>query len=398
MKHEDSKIFIRGQVWYWEDPVYGDKSNQQNTEIPQGEQAMRFNRYVIIVQNTDSIRNNSVLVIPCTTKDYKYNVKVSISHLTKSNVTNANVESIISVHQKQLKRYICTLSEVSMKRIDKVLRSWLFESQSDDEEDNVVYDNNCGNDYDNSNECEKCIESNDAIEDDEDNIESVILPESGSVDINSMMKNHDNDIIYPPVERLKKWNDYSIEIFSKMFKRMGDKYTAEYFGIKLNSAQKYMIQWRKRAWYHMKDDFYVMKMSFENIPDIVNEITSLIASSIGLSSSDFDELTDNVINKIIINEIIGDKYPSGKDKFIEIHKMIYVLNEDLKGNNKLRKLVDDKNVYDFMKEYRKIYPNGGIDIKFIQRIVNAFEFDKDNDIVQINNIEHSLLTTFKPIG
>lgn len=453
MKKDESKIFIRGQVWYWEDPIYGNKTNhQQDLEIPQGEQAMRFSRYVVIVQNTDSINNNSVLVIPCTTKSgCRFNVPISILHLMKTNVSNVDVESIMSVNQKQLKRYICTLSETTMGKINDALLHVLFDSKTldniigvdindrreDDDEGEVKMSymdemnmnefftkyisvgsyTDCvsikdlmdsynkfvlGNDmkpiYDKT-EFSKLLEYKNigVISKTNDTVYGVRLRKSElGMTIDSMVRNHDNDVTYPPIEEMKKWDDNSIEIFRKMFNKMGDKYTAEYFGVKLKTVKKYMIQWRKRAWYHMSDDFYIMEISQYNVPTIVNEIISLMASAIGMKDDDFNKLTNEVVYRYI-NEIIQEIYPHGDEKFIETHKMIYVLNGDLEDNSKLKNLIDERNVKSFMKEYQKIYPYGGIDGEFIEEIIDSINsgYEEDSgDNETLINIKKTLLSVF----
>jgi hypothetical protein len=57
-----SYTFVRGQVWYWDDPIFGRKEG--NMTIPPWDASVRFSRYVIVAQSTLTINPLSVLVIP----------------------------------------------------------------------------------------------------------------------------------------------------------------------------------------------------------------------------------------------------------------------------------------------------------------------------------------------
>lgn len=114
-----STIFMRGQVWYWEDPIYGRKENALDVQI--GETTYRYSRYCIIAETTDSISNNSVMVIPCSTSlgnITNSDVIIPIQHLFNSNYTYAKVKSIFPVHVKYLKNYVCTLPDKCMRQIE----------------------------------------------------------------------------------------------------------------------------------------------------------------------------------------------------------------------------------------------------------------------------------------
>lgn len=124
---ENSSLFIRGQVWYWEDPIYGKKEN--NLEVSIGEVTMRYNRYCIIAQTTDSITRNSVLVIPCSSSiNTPYDVPIPLAHLFHDNFSYAQIRLLFPVHPKYLQRYICTLPESIMKRIEAEMCKMLMPS------------------------------------------------------------------------------------------------------------------------------------------------------------------------------------------------------------------------------------------------------------------------------
>ena len=117
---EKSCTFIRGQVWHWEDPMYGKK--EEGGMVATGEATVRFSRYVIIVQTTFSIGKSSVSVIPCSsTNSTPHDVIVPLAHLFYENLTYAKVQFLFPVHPKSLQRYVCTLSDSVMRRIESEL-------------------------------------------------------------------------------------------------------------------------------------------------------------------------------------------------------------------------------------------------------------------------------------
>lgn len=124
---ENSSLFIRGQVWYWEDPIYGRKEN--NIDVSIGEATLRYNRYCIIVQTTESVSRSSVLVIPCSSNSHNsHDIPIPLAHLFHDNFTYARTLEIFPVHPKFLQRYICTLPESIMKKIEAELIKTLIPS------------------------------------------------------------------------------------------------------------------------------------------------------------------------------------------------------------------------------------------------------------------------------
>lgn len=124
---ENSCLFIRGQVWYWEDPIYGRKENKMEVSI--GEVTLRFNRYCIVAQTTETIDKSSVLVIPCSSSNHTpHDVPAPLAHVFHDNFTYARTRGIFPVHPKFLQRYICTLPETIMKQIEGELIKLLIPS------------------------------------------------------------------------------------------------------------------------------------------------------------------------------------------------------------------------------------------------------------------------------
>lgn len=137
---ENSCLFIRGQVWYWEDPIYGRKENKLEVSI--GEAVLRYSRYCVIAQTTNTIDKSSVLVIPCSSSNHTpHDVPAPLAHIFHDNFTYARTRGIFPVHPKFLQRYICTLPENIMKQIEveliKLLLPSVHENMSEDDIQNI---------------------------------------------------------------------------------------------------------------------------------------------------------------------------------------------------------------------------------------------------------------------
>jgi hypothetical protein len=116
MMMERASKFIKGQVWVWEDPIYGAKENGREIDI--GESTLRYSRYVIIFQNEESI-NKSILVVPCSSHNSsRYDVMIPLNHMYHNSMSYAKVSSIFPVHARFLQRYICTLPAVVIQKIE----------------------------------------------------------------------------------------------------------------------------------------------------------------------------------------------------------------------------------------------------------------------------------------
>ncbi len=120
METKKSKIHMYGQVWYWQDAIYGKK--EDGVLIDSGESTVRYSRYVIIAQTDDTISNSSVLVIPCSSnRTSSHDVMIPVAYASHHGVSYARVRSVFPVSVKSLEQYICTLPENTMKYIEAEL-------------------------------------------------------------------------------------------------------------------------------------------------------------------------------------------------------------------------------------------------------------------------------------
>lgn len=114
---ERSQIFERGQIWYWNDPIFGQTKPEESFNI--GESTYRFNRYVIVVQVPETITNKSILVVPISSGNTLPNdVVVPLEHIYHHHMSFAKVSAMMPVHPKMLTQYVCTIPESIMRNID----------------------------------------------------------------------------------------------------------------------------------------------------------------------------------------------------------------------------------------------------------------------------------------
>lgn len=121
------KQFKKGQVWLWEDPVFGSKKD--DAFIPQGECTQRYSRYVIIIQNTETISyaddtdGDPILVVPVTKSRKGSNlIPLKIRSLVNDKnycSCNAKCGAIFPVSSKMLVQYHSDISDDEMSAINR---------------------------------------------------------------------------------------------------------------------------------------------------------------------------------------------------------------------------------------------------------------------------------------
>ena len=213
-----SYTFVRGQVWYWDDPIFGRKDD--NTALPMGDASIRFSRYVIVIQSTATISPNqsaSVLVIPCSSgKKTQFDIQVP---LHGDVITYTRTNSIFPAHSKCLQKYICTLSEVTMKNIEDQVLKLLVPS--------------IGGEI----ECQGIDES-------------PISEFVNITDINTPPEPHtllDVNIDIPRKIGEVRWNADSISSFVRLYRKEGIQKASEKFKLKESSVYKYYLKWQNQV-------------------------------------------------------------------------------------------------------------------------------------------------------
>lgn len=119
---QESIIFERGQVWYWQDPVFGRKKKGGNEEPRIGEAMYRFSRYVVVVQDPETFNPNRLLVVPLSTGvHYEHDVLVDLKQIYLNQQSYAKCTALFPVYPRLLSSYICKLSDETMRQIDAEL-------------------------------------------------------------------------------------------------------------------------------------------------------------------------------------------------------------------------------------------------------------------------------------
>lgn len=123
---KDSMVFLRGQVWYWKDPLYGSKEENGNSGVLKLDPSLRFSRYVIILQDMQ-IPSYSISVIPCSTSTTSvFDVPVHLPTCPPGTSSFARTASIFPAHIQSLENYVCTLTTKTMNRIEEMVLKLLI--------------------------------------------------------------------------------------------------------------------------------------------------------------------------------------------------------------------------------------------------------------------------------
>jgi mRNA-degrading endonuclease toxin of MazEF toxin-antitoxin module len=233
-----SYIYVRGQVWYWEDPIYGRK--ERNESISSWDASVRFSRYVIVIQTTETINPLSVLAIPCSSGNRTpFDVQVPLSHAaTHTDITYARTSLVFPAHPKCLQRYICTLSDSIMETIEDSILKLLAPSVA-----NLI-----------------TVEDFELIDTDKDKEEEQSIETAPEPDD-------------PKQFRQSKWNDEKISAFLSLYKEGGMDAVCKAFNLKEGSVKKYYTQWSKQEIASTIEETDLDKKEDTNIPEIAATTT-----------------------------------------------------------------------------------------------------------------------------
>lgn len=116
----NAKRLARGQIWHWNDPIYGDKKTPEDILPVQGENTTRYSRYVLVVQQDP--RDDAVIVVPLSTKGGKItDYRIPIWGSKYLSFVYARIDRLFNVCPSQLNSYICTVDADTMKMISAEL-------------------------------------------------------------------------------------------------------------------------------------------------------------------------------------------------------------------------------------------------------------------------------------
>lgn len=259
---DKSYTFVRGQVWYWEDPIYGSKERQE--ELHPRDASIRFSRYVLVAQTTESISPISVLVIPCSSCNKgPFDIQVPLNHISHENISYARISSLFPAHPRCLQRYICTLSETTMKKIDEKLLGLLIPGAANMSQ---VNDNYIPTEY----------ETDTSIEENEDPDPQIKV-------------------------RNQRWDKNSITRFFDLYNNDGISAVCDEFGLKPVSVRKYHALWSNEA-PKMKesqsihfDPNRIRLIGSDDAPFVVSKISNIIKDGLQEALL-YDEIKPHILD------------------------------------------------------------------------------------------------------
>lgn len=136
----NAKRLARGQIWHWNDPIYGDKKTPEDILPVQGENTTRYSRYVLIVQQEP--RDDAVIVVPLSTKAGKItDYRIPIWGSKYLSFVYVRIDRLFNVCPSQLNSYICTVDADTMKMISAELIRLLLPEVLHDECVSTILEN-----------------------------------------------------------------------------------------------------------------------------------------------------------------------------------------------------------------------------------------------------------------
>ena len=222
--------FLRGQVWYWNDPIYG-KKELNKSPINRNDNILHYSRYVIIIENTLTISPTSCIVIPCSSKrKSRFDIEIPLNHANYVNTTVARISQLFPVNTKDLVRYICTLSEATMEKIETALLTILTNSNID------IFT-----------ELQLPPTKQNVIKNDEFtipcNCNNINCGNNEKSNLNNGIKN-DADISSTEVKKGRyHWSYEKIQVFLDIYKKEGIDAVCSKYSITFKTAQRYYTDW-----------------------------------------------------------------------------------------------------------------------------------------------------------
>lgn len=125
----ENERFKRGQVWFWEDPIYGQKCEGNEVEI--GESVMRYTRTVVIIQSHPSSAGHGIICAPLSSKNHDPNdIKCSVlaNLYMNEGISYIKMNKIFVAHPKMLVKYVTTLDTKIMRAVEGRIVNMLLPS------------------------------------------------------------------------------------------------------------------------------------------------------------------------------------------------------------------------------------------------------------------------------
>ena len=289
--------FLRGQMYWWNDPICKQKAS--NVSSPFGEETVRHSRPVILIQDHTCIENGSVLVIPCSSSTHnKHDIAITDPEIQKQySVTYLRVDKIMPVNVNTLSRYMLTLNDEIMRKIEKKISKILFPNLNYDwNKNDNIYKDDLGRRHVKSNVLISTkLYSKDIIDDVPDskwtkskikqfcedfvNIplwqvsEIYDISESTCIKYFRNWRDYCKDQEIINYNRSVKWSPEQRISFIKFYYVNGIKATEEEYGLSRNTIKKYISKFKERHPNVEKiDEVKITELPFPDTKNAANNI------------------------------------------------------------------------------------------------------------------------------
>ena len=133
-------IYERGQIWWWKDPVYGDKKD--GVELPIDRGRVTYSRSVLLLQDPITINGAKCAIVVPLSRSSKSGIEFEFQGNVK---TYINCSSITTIHLDNLSRYMAKASEELMSEVARAITYYIlpntYNQLSEGSQLNVVYEN-----------------------------------------------------------------------------------------------------------------------------------------------------------------------------------------------------------------------------------------------------------------
>lgn len=295
---EHSK-FVKGQVWYWNDPAYGKKEDGYSIAPKEG--GLRYSRYVVIVQDTDSMSDGeTILVAPLSTRtNHDFIVPMQLTC-----ATCIRVNKIMPVLPCTLSEYVTTLGKPIMNEVTNQLHQLLFggctPSSNETKSSDVVEEPEAAPDASNNEEESSPAETLQPIIED---IEELTIERYSSGRI--------------------KWSPNNKRMMIQCADTYGLERTAEIFGIKATVIPGYISKFKKALALEETTYTHPRLISSQDGEVVYDSSTKEIA----IIPND-----DNLVNAISCMANFLTKF--AKDKKFDNYPILYPVNNPMKKGKK----------------------------------------------------------------
>lgn len=231
----------RAQIWFWDDPTYGKKSQKkiQPTDIPFGERALHYSRYVLVLQYPetaigDSNEIHTILVAPLSTSVFDLSTYDVPIHIYQDGPQSyVKISRMFSASPIQLTQFIGTVSNDIMQQVDESIRHMILDGPFTADLMRM------------ENHCTEISNVKDTPVDEEAPSASSELHQAAKA-LPYPVTSIDTNPVEEVVEKKPLWDEERIKDFLKVYTEEGSSAAAEKFSLKESTTKTYFNKWIKK--------------------------------------------------------------------------------------------------------------------------------------------------------